>query len=135
MKIEHLVIVLGKRLQNSELTAEGRSRVDGLIGYISSNNMENTLMGFCGGITARQVRSEADVMHEYYVNQSSAVNLNVENIPILLEQHSTSTIENIRNLARELIDTDLVVENKAVKVTFVSNDYHLERIFEIQQYL
>lgn len=135
MKIEHLVIVLGKRLQNNELTAEGRSRVDAVIDYISSTNMDRTLISFCGGITGRQVRSEASAMHEYYVNLASTLNLNVADIPVLLEQKSTSTIENIRHLASEIIESDFKLEQKEIKVTFVSNAYHLERIFEIQQYL
>ncbi|MDN3680640.1 YdcF family protein [Vibrio tapetis subsp. quintayensis] len=135
MKIEHLIIVLGKRLQKDKLTAEGRSRVNALIDYIATNNMEKTVIGFCGGVTSRQTRSEAQVMYEYYLNQASAYNLLADHIPVLLEQLSTSTIENIRHLAIELIKSDLILENSAVQVTFVSNDYHLERIFEIQHYL
>ncbi len=135
MKIEHVVIVLGKRLQHSELTAEGRSRVDGVIEYISNHCMENTLVGFCIFLTARQTRSEAGAMLEYYLNQAKVRDLNIDHIPVLLEEKSTSTIENIRNLAYEMIQSDLIVENDTIKVTFVSNDYHLERILEIQHYL
>lgn len=135
MKIEHLVIVLGKRLQNNELTAEGRSRVDALIDHIFANDMTKTVIGFCGGVTARQARSEAQVMHEYYLKQAHKKNVDVDGIPVLLEQVSTSTIENIRHLAKALIQSELIHENSAVQVTFVSNDYHLERIFEIQHYL
>lgn len=135
MKIEHLVIVLGKRLQNNELTLEGCSRVDALIDHIFANDMTKTVIGFCGGVTARQTRSEAQVMHEYYLKQASKKNVDVDYIPVLLEQLSTSTIENIRHLSKALIQSELILKNSAVQVTFVSNDYHLERIFEIQHYL
>ncbi|MCW0469949.1 YdcF family protein [Vibrio chagasii] len=49
-----------------------------------------------------------------------------------MEQHSTNTVENIQNLAAEMIESGLFTRGQGVKITFVSNDYHLQRIFEIQ---
>jgi len=54
---------------------------------------------------------------------------------ILLEDQSVNTIENIQNAADKLVASQLCNPNQVVSVCFVSNDYHLKRIFEIQQLL
>ena len=55
MSINNLLIVLGKRLNENELTEEGISRVDALVKYlVESLNLEShssTAVAFCGGVT------------------------------------------------------------------------------------
>jgi hypothetical protein len=136
MSINHLLIVLGKRLNENKLTDEGISRVDALVKYLVEPLVEEsnqqTAVAFCGGITKGQTLSEADAMHQYF---RKLENQRAHPFPlgaILLEQHSTNTVENIQNLASEMVASGLFTRGQSVQVTFVSNDYHLQRIFEIQ---
>ncbi|OEF94271.1 YdcF family protein [Vibrio splendidus] len=136
MSINNLLIVLGKRLNENELTEEGISRVDALVKYLAESlNAEprsSTAVAFCGGVTKGQSVSEADAMHRYFRELESLREVPFTLGAILLEQHSTNTVENIQNLAAEMIESGLFTRGQGVKITFVSNDYHLQRIFEIQ---
>lgn len=137
MSINNLLIVLGKRLKENKLTDEGISRVDALVKYLVENlateSNPDTALAFCGGVTKGQTLSEADVMHQYFQKLESQRELPFTLGAILLEQLSTNTVENIQNLALEMVESGLFTCGQSVKVTFVSNDYHLQRIFEIQE--
>ncbi|PTO70110.1 YdcF family protein [Vibrio splendidus] len=136
MSINHLLIVLGKRLNGNKLTDEGISRVDALVGYLAGplaeESIQKTAVAFCGGVTKGQTTSEADAMHQYFRILESQREYPFSLGAILLEQNSTNTVENIQNLASEMIKSGLFTRGQSVQVTFVSNDYHLQRIFEIQ---
>ncbi|MCK8077699.1 YdcF family protein [Vibrio sp. 1CM2L] len=136
MSINHLLIVLGKRLNENKLTDEGTSRVDALVEYLAEPLVEEsnqqTAVAFCGGVTKGQTLSEADAMHQYFRELENQRKHPFSLGAILLEQHSTNTVENIQNLASEMIASGLFTRGQSVQVTFVSNDYHLQRIFEIQ---
>ncbi|MEZ9389351.1 YdcF family protein [Vibrio lentus] len=132
MSINHLLIVLGKRLNENKLTDEGISRVDALVEYLMVEANLQTAVAFCGGVTQGQNTSEADAMHQYFRKLESQREAPFMLGAILLEQLSTNTVENIENLASEMIAIGLFTRGQSVKVTFVSNDYHLQRIFEIQ---
>ncbi|MEZ9156007.1 YdcF family protein [Vibrio sp. 10N.222.54.B12] len=136
MSINHLLIVLGKRLNENKLTDEGTSRVDALVEYLAEPLVEEsnqqTAVAFCGGVTKGQTLSEADAMHQYFRKLEHQREHPFSLGAILLEQHSTNTVENIQNLASEMIKSGLFTRGQSVQVTFVSNDYHLQRIFEIQ---
>ncbi|PMH01723.1 YdcF family protein [Vibrio splendidus] len=136
MSINHLLIVLGKRLNGNKLTDEGISRVDALVEYLAGplaeESIQKTGVVFCGGVTKGQTTSEADAMHQYFRILESQREYPFSLGAILLEQNSTNTVENIQNLASEMIESGLFTRGQNVKVTFVSNDYHLQRIFEIQ---
>ncbi|EDK29999.1 hypothetical protein VSWAT3_26201 [Vibrionales bacterium SWAT-3] len=137
MSINNLLIVLGKRLNENELTEEGISRVDALVKYLAESlSIEShsyTAVAFCGGVTKGQSISEADAMHRYFRELESLREVPFTLGAILLDQLSTNTVENIQNLAAEMIKSGLFTRGQSVKITFVSNDYHLQRIFEIQQ--
>ncbi|MCG9639815.1 YdcF family protein [Vibrio sp. Isolate34] len=136
MSINHLLIVLGKRLNGNKLTDEGISRVDALVEYLAEllaeESNQQTAVAFCGGVTKGQTLSEADAMHQYFRKLESEREAPFVLGAILLEQFSTNTVENIQNLASEMIKSGLFTRGQSVKVTFISNDYHLQRIFEIQ---
>ena len=132
MSIKNLLVVLGKRLGNDELTAEGRGRVEAAIDYLAGRSYDKIAVAFCGGVTLGQTLSEAEVMYEYFLQLESQLESPLDLQARLLEKQSTNTIENIHNLASELIDSGLFEHGQSLNVTFVSNDYHLQRIFEIQ---
>ncbi|MFA0402696.1 YdcF family protein [Vibrio sp. 10N.222.52.C12] len=136
MSINHLLIVLGKRLNENKLTDEGISRVDALVEYLAEllveESNQQTAVAFCGGVTKGQTISEADAMHAYFRNLESQCEVPFMLSAVLLEQLSTNTVENIQNLASEMIDSGLFTRGQSVRVTFISNDYHLQRIFDIQ---
>lgn len=133
MNNKRVVIVLGKRLNKNTLTAEGKSRVEGLVEHLETSSRQNIVVAFCGGITSGQTRSEAEAMHEYFASLQSNGSIDLSGLDILLEKESVNTIENIQNVAKKMVDENILSSGECIKVTFVSNDYHLKRIFEIQQ--
>ena len=122
----------GKRLNKNELTAEGQGRVEAAIDYLVSRSNDEVAVAFCGGVTPGQTLSEAEVMYEYFLQLESQLESPLSIQARLLEKKSTNTIENIHNLALELIESGLFENGQQLNVIFVSNDYHLQRIFEIQ---
>lgn len=128
MNIRNVVIVLGKRLVGNALTAEGKSRVEALPKLLSSYDLNETALLFCGGVTPGQTTSEAMAMRDYFKQLPSAKKFH--DLNIILESDSQNTVQNIRNAALKLKQLGLVEQR--VDVTLVSNDYHLKRIFEIQ---
>ena len=132
MSIKNLVVVLGKRLNKNELTAEGQGRVEAAIDYLVSRSNDEVAIAFCGGVTPGQTLSEAEVMYEYFLQLESQLESPLSIQARLLEKKSTNTIENIHNLALELIESGLFENGQQLNVILVSNDYHLQRIFEIQ---
>lgn len=128
MNTRNVVIVLGKRLVGNALTAEGKSRVEALPKLLSSYDLNETALLFCGGVTPGQTTSEAMAMRDYFKQLPSAKMFH--DLNIILESDSQNTVQNIHNAALKL--KQLGIEDQRVDVTLVSNDYHLKRIFEIQ---
>ncbi|MCG9595849.1 YdcF family protein [Vibrio sp. Isolate25] len=129
MNIRNVVIVLGKRLVDDTLTKEGRSRVEALPALLSSLNDDETALVFCGGVTPGQTVSEAVAMREYFNQSASQIRLKESHV--ILESESQNTVQNIHNVALKLQQMGL--NRQPINITLVSNDYHLKRIFEVQQ--
>ncbi|UPQ90078.1 YdcF family protein [Vibrio sinaloensis] len=127
MNINSVVLLLGKRLVNGQLTAEGRSRVELLARHLPNIDAKQTLIVMCGGITDSQSVSEAQAMMDYLTLLLPDHEL--ARYSILLEQESQNTIENLGNAAMKLTQ----LPDQCVSVTLLSNDYHLMRIVEIEQ--
>ncbi|PFG57704.1 DUF218 domain-containing protein [Vibrio sp. ES.051] len=134
MKLDNVVIILGKRLVNSRLTAEGISRVAALSDSLSSLPIDNTLLIFCGGRVSDQTVSEADAMYAYFKRLNASSLVSFPQHQVLIENRSLNTFQNMRNAAQVLCDSGLVPlpSQHLINVTLLSNDYHLERIIEIQ---
>ncbi|MDF4586276.1 YdcF family protein [Vibrio parahaemolyticus] len=134
MKLGNVVIVLGKRLVNNQLSAEGITRVEALAAKTREMPMENTALVFCGGKTQGQSISEADAMYAYFQTLNTSLAKPFPTSQILLENRSLNTFENMRNAAKVLCESGLfpLPSQAAVEVILLSNAYHLERIFEIQ---
>ncbi|QXC55834.1 YdcF family protein [Vibrio mimicus] len=130
--IRPIFVVLGKRLNADQLTQEGKSRVDGLLSALQRNECSSALVVFCGGITAGQSVSEARRMYEYFEQQIQQFGRSFPQVKVLLEQQSTSTVENIEHVAQVLLASGELKAGAKLALTLVSNDYHLKRIFEIQ---
>lgn len=128
MNVTNVVLVLGKRLVNNALTLEGKERVEALSACLERLNIEQSVIIFCGGVTKGQTQTEAQAMFDYF----SHCHQGVTPPHILIEDTSTNTIENIANAADKLITSRLCQKGQRLEVTFVSHDYHLGRIFEIQ---
>ncbi|MGF1748265.1 YdcF family protein [Vibrio cionasavignyae] len=131
---EQLVIVLGKRLYDDQLTLEGISRVDALIKYVLENDCSKTIIAFCGGTTGNQVVSESQAMYQYFCQRLPKYEM-VRLGKVLLEDKSTNTIENIQHLSQVVINSGLILPGSSIPVRLISNDYHLSRLIDIQTYL
>ncbi|GEM75236.1 YdcF family protein [Vibrio sagamiensis] len=135
MKRKKVLLVLGKRLVRGNLTAEGRSRVEALIEMMPKLCAETTTVIFCGGKTVGQAVSEADAMFWYYQQLISQSQSRFSNLPILLENQSVNTVQNIQNAAALLIQSSFATSGDIIDVSLLSNDYHLARLIEIQTLL
>jgi hypothetical protein len=134
-EFDNLLIVLGKRLNQDTLTLEGVSRVEALAEIVTHQDMSTTIVAFCGGITEGHARSEAAVMLEHF--QGLVTETDIQGIgAIIVEDTSTNTVENIRLLAKELTESGIVApSSRPIRVTLLSNDYHLYRVFTVQRLL
>lgn len=136
MKLDNVVIVLGKRLINNHLSNEGTSRVRALAAALESMPVNNTAIVFCGGKTEGQNIAEADAMFRYFRTLNASLRKPFPENHILLENRSLNTIQNMQNTAEILCSSGLFQSSSPsqtpVNVTLLSNDYHLERIIEIQ---
>lgn len=127
-----LILVLGKRLVNNRLTPEGQSRVAALVEWLATRPHNAVVVGFCGGRTDGQSKSEASAMADAFRHQCGAQGVSLHDMTLVLEEESTNTIENIECMARTLIESGIFAVNSVANVIFVSSDYHLKRIFGIQ---
>ncbi|MCG9788743.1 YdcF family protein [Vibrio mediterranei] len=133
-EFDQLIVVLGKRLNKNALTLEGVSRVEEILRHVSSNDCSSSIIAFCGGVTNGQSVSEARLMFEAFETGLSPMdNSNIG--AVLLEEESTSTVENIIHLSEVLLESELLQNGAKIEVKFVSNDYHLERMLTIQSLL
>ncbi|CAM2981733.1 YdcF family protein [Vibrio mytili] len=136
MAFEHVVIVLGKRLINNRLSPEGISRVNALAEALGELSVENTIIVFCGGITQDQDISEADAMYHQFKAVNASSSNSFPDAQVLLENRSVNTVQNMQYAAEVLCRSGLFPlfspENTPIDVILLSNDYHLQRIIEIQ---
>ncbi len=132
MKLNKVVIILGKRLVHDQLSAEGRSRVEALLNVLNEFCFETTALVFCGGVTQGQTVSEADAMYRYFYQLAKAREIDFPEQQVIIENRSLNTVQNMQNAAAELLRSGLCEAGQTIDVTLLSNDYHLERIIEIQ---
>lgn len=131
--VTEVVVVLGKRLVNSHLTEEGGSRIEALAKILPSIDTHNLVVIFCGGKLENQYISEAQAMVDYLDEQFPEDAKCLINSQILIEDQSTTSVENFSNACSELIKSKLCVVDIPVNVRLVSNEYHIERIIKIEQ--
>lgn len=132
MKLNKVVIILGKRLVHDQLSAEGRSRVEALVSVLNQWDFESTALVFCGGVTQGQTISEADAMYQYFGQLAKVRGIDFPDQQVIIESRSLNTVQNMQNAAKELLKSELCPMGQAIEVILLSNDYHLERIIEIQ---
>ena len=132
MKLNKVVIILGKRLVHDQLSAEGRSRVEALLNVLNEFCFETTALVFCGGVTQGQTVSEADAMYQYFGQLVKVRGIDFPDQQVIIESRSLNTVQNMQNAAKELLKSGLCPMGQAIEVILLSNDYHLERIIEIQ---
>jgi hypothetical protein len=132
MKLNKVVIILGKRLVHDQLSAEGRSRVEALVSVLNQWDFESTALVFCGGVTQGQTISEADAMYQYFGQLAKVRGIDFPDQQVIIESRSLNTVQNMQNAAKELLKSGLCPMGQAIEVILLSNDYHLERIIEIQ---
>lgn len=118
-----VVIVLGHRLQSSEIHDQLKGRMDTGISYFKETNSDWLIVS--GAATNPDVsKAECDVMYEYAVNQG------VDPSNILRERNAKDTVGN-GYFSRRLID-QLDIDSSTIHV--VSSCYHMERSKYIFEY-
>lgn len=109
----HCLLVFGKRLSNGVADADLRSRITRAQALIGSGNVHTLVL--LGGSVGSE-RSEAAVALDLLQEQGLPADL-----PVLLEQASGDTLENLRHARR------LLANQHQGRVVVLSNRYHLAR--------
>ncbi|MCL2285600.1 MAG: YdcF family protein [Firmicutes bacterium] len=112
---EDVVIVLGAGVRGEVVTRPLARRLDAAFDYWQRN--PNAYIITTGGLGNRAVITEAEAMARYLVRRG------IPRERILLEEHSTSTYENLK-FAKEILDGHFPDGFSAVLVT---NDFHIFR--------
>lgn len=110
------VIVLGARVRGTTVTKSLRKRLDKAFEYIEKN--DNTILVLSGGQGNGEDVSEAQAMYDYLVQKG------VDKSRLLLEDKSTSTVENIE-YSMKIIENNS--QNATVEVGFITNNFHVFR--------
>lgn len=110
------VIVLGARVKGTTVTKSLRKRLDKALEYVEKD--DNTVLVLSGGQGSGEDVSEAQAMYDYLVEKGA------DKSRLLLEDKSTSTVENIK-YSMKIIEEDS--GNADVKVGFITNNFHVFR--------
>ncbi len=129
MSINHLPYVLGKRLNENKLTDEGISRVDALVEYliVEANLQTCGRILWWGYARAKHLRSwcDAPIFSKAWKSAKPRLCWVLSYLEQLSDKHGREHPEfGFRNDCKRAF-----TRGQSVKVTFVSNDYHLQRIF------
>lgn len=137
MAKHELWAVLGKRLNQHQLTQEGRDRVDWLISELLSSkvNSAELCLAFCGGRTQGQAHTEAARLRDYFHQRLAEHGRQWPDSELLLEEHSTNTRENISELSRLLQHQGRLQAGDHLHLRLLSSEHHLQRIYDVQQWL
>jgi uncharacterized SAM-binding protein YcdF (DUF218 family) len=106
------IIVLGARLHGEDMSLALYYRVQKALEYLKRNPESNVVVS--GGQGPGEDITEAEAMARFFRENG------IENERILLEDRSTSTLENLK-YSRELLGPEVE------EVVIVSNDFHLFR--------
>jgi uncharacterized SAM-binding protein YcdF (DUF218 family) len=120
-------IIFGKKLQNNQLDSEYKRRITAT--YQALKNHHPRTLIFQGGITHNNTVSEAQAGLEYFNSLFiEPYSHQKTKLRFLLEEKSKNTLENLIN-TREYLQR----EQRPLKVTLISNRYHLLRCSVIAQ--
>ena len=104
-------LVLGYALKDNAMQETLKLRLDGAYEYAINNPKAKLVL--CGGKTAKNKVSEAEVMYNYLRDKG------LSDSRMLKEDKSQDTIENIQNSLNYI--------NRYAKITVISSDYHVYR--------
>ncbi|MBA8759131.1 hypothetical protein GWK87_02165 [Staphylococcus schleiferi subsp. coagulans] len=113
------IIVLGSGIRSEEVPPLLKSRLDKAIEYYKRDEAPKIVVS--GGQGSDEPISEALAMKKYLISQ------NIPDEKIILEDKSTTTLENMK-FSRKKIEEDLnTTDLKKVHIIFSTNNYHVFR--------
>jgi uncharacterized SAM-binding protein YcdF (DUF218 family) len=113
-KVDYLMI-LGAGLRGKEISLTLQERMEKGVEYLRSN--PEALVIVSGGQGPDEEISEAEAMKKYLVDHD------IKEARIIIEDRSTSTMENFKN-TKEIVLKD---NNESIKILVVTNDFHMFR--------
>ena len=120
----HAVIVLGSGIEKNKPSATLALRLDQAASY--AKNSPSLPIVVTGGLGFKQTLSEAEVMKQYLVSKYKLTN------PILLEDKSTSTEENLKNAAKILNSNGINISTSHLLI--ITSDFHVPRALAIAKH-
>jgi uncharacterized SAM-binding protein YcdF (DUF218 family) len=113
-------ILFGKQLKANQLDVEFKQRLNAIIDWLVTEKPKCILLQ--GGITGGNTFSEAQAGQAYLFNSPKFIREQSHLTALILEDNSINTLENLKH-TREYLQQ----ENLPLKVTLISNRYHLLR--------
>lgn len=114
------MVILGAKVTGGRPSLSLKARLDAAAVYLKNNPACSVIVS--GGKGADEEISEAQCMYEYLLSSG------IEPQRIILEEESTSTVENL-NFSAKLCDV------KNTRVVIVTNDFHIFRSLQLAQKL
>lgn len=113
-------ILFGKQLNENQLEIDFKKRLNALIDQLIIEKPKCIVLQ--GGITGKNSLSEAQAGQAYLFNSTKFTRLYSSEIPLIIEDKSKNTLENLKHTRQYLQQAKL-----PLKVTLISNRYHLLR--------
>ena len=113
----HAFVVLGKALQDGEMTDELKGRCDAALA--ASRSFPNAVLICTGGATGEnnpEGNTEAGLMYAYMVDECG-----LDKSRVFIDERALSTLENARNALEMLIEQDIHT------MTIITSTYHQRR--------
>lgn len=109
-----ILLILGCAIKNHSISKELKRRLDYAV-QITADTKQPVSFLLCGGDTAKNGFTEASKMREYLLQ------LGIEENRIILEDTSSTTVENFKNAA------DILKRYPSKQIAFLTSEYHVFR--------
>ncbi len=129
----HIVVVFGKRLIRDQVTVEYAKRIVTLVKQLTTKAIDPDMICFTGGRAPGGCVSEASAGYSFFRSVCEEARLDVQKYSYLLEEKSTSTLQNVQNVIAALQRRCKPEVIANCHFTLVSSDYHLIRLQEVHR--
>lgn len=132
---KHIVLIFGKRLIRDQVSVEYAKRIVTLVKQIAAGQLDPDIICFAGGRpNDGSCLSEAAAGYSFFRSVCDEAGVDVSSYSYLLEEKSSNTLQNVRNVINEL--RRRCTEDSLVHChfTLISSDYHLIRLQEVHRY-
>lgn len=129
----HIVVVFGKRLIRDQVSVEYAKRIVTLVKQLASGALDPHIICFTGGRAPGGCVTEAAAGYAFFRSVCEEAGVDVDDYSYLLEEKSTSTLQNVHNVIAALRRRCNPEAITNCHFTLVSSDYHIIRMQEVHR--